>query len=362
MSLVLDYLRACGARTADVADLLDSYLRQPPVARQRADAAVADTLKTLPEPVRKAMLKWDKGVADAREAKAAADTGKKKPRVETDRQRVFRIVWSFIHANWNEELEARLYAAMLKVKDKVPRSQRKDACRAGRRMFGILTKTYAKEKRKQAALAQAQAKAREDGFPDEVVSALLQAATEAYTTLLLSGRLDWEPTEEQILKATGQSAQGRESRDPARDRRDSARSRVQQDLCPRGLAGDERGGGPARRAQARLPLRETALLQLAGTSSLPIAFEHGTDSPEWKANVEVRIPRLHDPARRPRSRRDSGQGVQHLEGQAPARAAGLRRSRRPDVRRYALDTNPNIPILKPYGNSLDDRLPWLGTA
>jgi hypothetical protein len=29
---------------------------------------------------------------------------------------------------------------------------------------------------------------------------------------------------------------------------------------------------------------------------VPIAFEHGTDSERWRAEVEAWVPRLHDPA------------------------------------------------------------------
>jgi transcriptional regulator with XRE-family HTH domain len=295
LNLIADYLRACGAGFENLQDLLGQYTSQPPAARQRADAAVADTLKTLPEPVRKAMLKWDKGVADAREAKAAAETGNKRPRVETDRQRVSRIIWSFIHANWNEEFEARLYVAMLKVKDKVPRSRRKDACRHGRRMFGILTKTYAKDKRRQAALAIAQTNARDDGFPDEVVSALLQAATETYTKLLLSGRLDWEPTEEQVFKAKGRAPKV-EKAETRLEIEETAPS-TEYNKTHAFVGSLVTSAVAARLDELKLDyhyVKRHYYLWLA--ELLPIAFEHGADSPEWKANVERWVPKLHDPA------------------------------------------------------------------
>lgn len=141
INLIADYLRTCGARVKDVADLLDPYLSQPPVLKQKGDAAVAELLKSLPRAEQRAMLKWEKGIVAAREEKAAAAPAKKKPKPETDRQRVFRVVWSFIHANWNEVFEQKLYEAMLKLKDDVPHSRRKDACNHARRSFGILTRS-----------------------------------------------------------------------------------------------------------------------------------------------------------------------------------------------------------------------------
>ena len=294
-SVVADYLRACGAGFENLQDLLGKYTSQPPVARQRADAAVADTLKTLPEPVRKAMLKWDKATADAREARAAAETGKKKPQVESDQQRVHRIIWSFIHANWNEEFEARLYVAILKVKDKVPRSRRKDACRHGRKMFGILTRYYAADKRKQAALARAQARAREDGFSDEVISALLQAATEAYTTLLLSCRLDWEPTEEQVLKAKGRAPKVEKAE--TRLEIEETAPLAEYNKSHAYVGSLVMGAVAARLDGLKLDyhyVKRHYSLWLA--ELLPIAFRHGADSPEWRAKVEEWVPRLHDPA------------------------------------------------------------------
>ena len=133
INLIVDYLRACGAKVKDVADLLDTYLAQAPVLTQKGDAAVAELLKSLPKWEQRAMLRWEKATVAAREAKAEAMPVRKKPKAETDRQRVSRIVWSFIHANWNELFEQKLYEAMLKLKSEVPRSRRKHACNHARR-------------------------------------------------------------------------------------------------------------------------------------------------------------------------------------------------------------------------------------
>jgi len=120
-NLIVDYLRACGAGFADLLDLLNPHTSRPPVLKEKGDKAVAELLKSLPRAEQRAMLRWERATTAAQEAKAAAAPGRKKPRVQTDRERVFRIIWSFIHANWSEVFEQRLYEAMRTVRDDVPR-------------------------------------------------------------------------------------------------------------------------------------------------------------------------------------------------------------------------------------------------
>jgi len=109
LNLIADYLRACGAGFEDLLDLLRAYTSQAPVLRRSADARVAEVLKSLPKAEQRAMLAWERATTERQEARAAAQPEKKKPRVETDRQRLFRIIWSFIHANWNEVFEQKLF-------------------------------------------------------------------------------------------------------------------------------------------------------------------------------------------------------------------------------------------------------------
>jgi transcriptional regulator with XRE-family HTH domain len=163
LDLVLDYLRACGTKPLDVAALFEPYLSLPPVPRTKGDAAVKKLLEVLPEKEQRQVLAWDKGITKSHEERAAAEPQKKKPRVETARQRVFRIVWSFVHANWNEVFEQKLYDTMLKLKDDVPKSQRRFACDTSRRFFSILTRYYASPARKQGALDRIERRAAEEG-------------------------------------------------------------------------------------------------------------------------------------------------------------------------------------------------------
>jgi hypothetical protein len=294
INLIADYLRACGAGFEDLLDLLKPHTSQPPVLKQKGDAAVAELLKSLPKPEQRAMLRWEKATVAAREERAAAQPEKKKPRVETDRQRVFRIVWSFIHANWNEVFEQKLYQAMRPLGKEVPRSRRKDACGHARRFFGILTRCYKNEKRRQGALARVVRRAKEDGFSDQTVAALMQAATDAHFELEKSGRLDWEPTQEEIIKNRGSAPKVLK-----------AETRLEMDeVRPIEASNKMLGAIAAVAIQAvNKRLEKTKLAFHHGREYyifwirelIPIAYRWGTDSPEWKAEVEKWVPKLHDP-------------------------------------------------------------------
>lgn len=291
-NLIADYLRACGSGFGELGDLLDAYTRQKPVLKAKGDAAVAVLLKGLPGPEQRAMLRWEKASVAAREERAASGP-QKKPRVETPRQRVFRIVWAFIHANWNEVFEQKLYEALLRLGPAVPRSRRKRACGFGRRMFSVMTRHYASEKRRENALALVERRAKEDGFPGEVVSALLGAAAAAHSELATSGRLEWEPMPEQIVASRGRAP-----------RVERAETRMELDEIGPGLAYN-RALGLVRvmvlaavnswLEKQRLDFRTRRSYLLWIERLVPVAVKHGTDSPEWRADVEATVPKMHDP-------------------------------------------------------------------
>jgi transcriptional regulator with XRE-family HTH domain len=303
MNLIADFLRACGAKVRDVADLLDAYLSQPPVLTQKGDAAVAELLKSLPKWEQRAMLRWEKATAEKREeraaaqpeGKAAAQPETKKPRVETDRQRVFRVIWSFIHANWNELFEQKLYETMRGLKNDVPRSERKYACNHARRFFGILTRYYKNEKRRQGALARVERRAKEDGFSESVVAALLAAATDAHSELEKSGRLDWQPTQEEIITRRGHAPKV-----------EKAETRLEMDELGPGIEYSKTLGLIRALAVQAVAARLDALkLDWYYVKKyyffwidrlIPIADQHGTDSPEWRAEVDATAPKMDDPA------------------------------------------------------------------
>jgi transcriptional regulator with XRE-family HTH domain len=294
MNLVADYLQACGAGFEDLLDLLKAHTSKPPALTQKGDAAVAELLKSLPTPEQRAMLKWEKATFEKREERAAAAPLMKKPRVETDRQRIFRIVWSFIHANWNEVFEQKLYETMLKLKSEVRTSQRKHACRHARRFFGILTRYYKHEARRQSALERVKRRAKEDGVTEPVVALLLKAATDAHRELEQAGRLDWQPTQEEIIKRRGHAPKV-----------EKAETRMEMDALAPVLARNRAEALVQAMVQGAVCTRleklhldfETQRYYIWWIQRLvPIGAEHGTDSREWQADVEATVPKMHDPA------------------------------------------------------------------
>jgi hypothetical protein len=293
-NFIADYLRACGAGFEDLLDLLKPHTSQPPVLREKADAAVAELLKSLPKAEQRAMLRWEKATTDKREERAAAEPAKKKPRVETTGQRVFRVIWSFIHANWNEVFEQKLYEAMLDLKDEVPGSERKHACNHGRRFFGILTRYYRQETRRQGALARVERSAKQHGFSTRVVTRLRDAAEQAYRKLLGSGRLDWSPSQEEIIKNRGhapkvEKAETRLEMDEARPVAESNKTLA----LVEALAIQEVSGHLDDMRLAHHRGQDYYFLWIR--ELVGIAYEHGTDSAEWEASVERWAPKLHFP-------------------------------------------------------------------
>jgi len=294
INLIVDYLRACGAGFEDLLDLLKPHTSQPPVLREKADAAVAELLKSLPKPEQRAMLRWERATTEKREERAGAEPEKKQPRVEATRQRVFRIIWSFIHANWNEVFEQKLYEAMRELKDEVPRSERKYACSYGRRFFGILTRYYRQEARRQGALARVEKSAKEHGFSTRVVAKLRDAADQAYRELLGSGRLDWSPSQEEIIKNRGHAprVEKAETRLEIDEARPVAESNKMLALIE-ALAIQEVGGRLEAMKLAHHHGQDHYFMWIR--ELVGIAYEHGTDSAEWKASVEQWAPKLQFP-------------------------------------------------------------------
>jgi transcriptional regulator with XRE-family HTH domain len=295
VNLLLDYLRACGASSQDVAALFDSYLSLPPVPRVKGDKAVAKLVEMLPEPEQRHLLAWDRGITSTQEDRAAAEPAKKKPRVETERQRVFRIVWSFVHANWNEVFEQKLYETMLKLKAEVPRSRRRTACEIARRFFGILTRYYANPARRKAALERIEQRAAEQGFSKETTAALLDAATRSYNELLVSGRLDWQPTQEEIIKRRGHAP--RVLRAEARLDIDEATPVADENRAYGLIKAMVLLAVNARLDEQKLDHYWVKKHYVAWLGRLlEIALARGTDSPEWQAEVDATAPRLHNEA------------------------------------------------------------------
>jgi transcriptional regulator with XRE-family HTH domain len=293
VNLLLDYLRACRAGPQDVAALFGPYLSLPPVPRTKSDAVVKKLLEVLPEREQRAVLAWDKGITKAREERAAAEPGKKRPRVETAQQRVFRIVWSFVHANWSEVLEQKLYETMLKLKDDVPKSERRVACELARRFFSILTRFYANAARRQGALDRIERRATESGFSKETIAALLDVATQSYNQLLLSGRLDWEPTQLEIISRRGQAPKVQKAE--ARLDMDEAKPIGEQNKAEGLIRAMVFTAVNAKLDEQKLDFYYVKRHYHNWVDRLlEIALAHGTGSAGWQAEVDATAPKLHD--------------------------------------------------------------------
>jgi hypothetical protein len=182
---------------------------------------------------------------------------------------------------------------MLKLKGEVPRSRRRFACDIGRRFFSVLTRYYASTARRQGALDRIERRAAEEGLSRETVAALLVAATQSYNQLLLSGRLDWEPTQEEIIRRRGKAptvlkAEARIDIEDAKP--------VSEENKARGLT----------RAMVLMAVNQKLDEQKLDfyfvkrhyhawiERLLQIASARGTASPEWQAEVDVTAPKLHD--------------------------------------------------------------------
>jgi hypothetical protein len=293
-NLILDYLRACRAGSKDIADLMDGYVSQPSVLKQKGDAAVAELMKSLPKSERRLMLKWEKASAEKRE-RMTVEEPKKRRRVETAQQRVYRVVWSFIHANWNEVFEQRLYEALLRLRDEVPRSRRKDACGHARRAFGVLTRHHKSAARRQGALERIERRAEADGFCGRVVAVLVAAAAGAYSELATSGRLGWEPTEEEIVRTRGNApkvlrAETRMEMDAAGPQADFSRALALVHAAVFMAMED-------RLSAARLDHYSVKRFYYGWLGRLlEVAVKYGTDSAEWRADIDASAPKMHDEA------------------------------------------------------------------
>jgi transcriptional regulator with XRE-family HTH domain len=294
-NFIVDYLRACGAGFEDLLDLLNPHTSRRPVLKERGDAAVAYLLRSLPKAEQRAMLRWERATTDRQVERVAAGPGKKRPKAETDKARVFRIVWSFIHANWNQVLEQKLYETMLKLKDDVSRSQRKTACDCARRFFSILTRYYQRESVRKSALERVERRAKEDGFSTRVAVALLGAAIEAYRELLDTGRLDWEPSSEELIKRQGRAPKVEKTE--IRLEMDEARPAIVYSKTLGLIRAVAFQAVAARLDALKLDYYYVKRHYYAWVDRLiPIADEHGTDSPEWQAEVDATAPKLHDEA------------------------------------------------------------------
>jgi len=122
----------------------------------------------------------------------------------------------------------------------------------------------------------------------------MQAATEAHLELKQSGRLDWQPTQEEIIKQRGhapkvEKAETRLEIDEARPMRETNKTLA----LIEALAIAEVSGRLDEMKVAHD--RGQAYYFMWIRELVSIAYAHGTDSPEWQASIEKWAPKLHEP-------------------------------------------------------------------
>jgi hypothetical protein len=273
--------------------MLDKYLRQEPAFTKKGDAAVGRLLEGLPAAERAAMLSYEKKTTHGREQQAAAEPLKREARVLTPDQRTVRILRMFVKAALHEVLEQKLHHALKTLAGKLRPSERKNACRHGRRVFGVMLRTWGVEERRPRKLETARLRAGKDGLNEEVATAMTVAAVEAFFELERTGKLDWMPSARQILAAGCRAPRV----ERAEVRLEFEEFRPTAEYCKAcSLVAIMVDAAVTRTLERlRLDFATRRPLQNWVNRLVGIAIEHGVGSPEWQADVEATVPRVYDP-------------------------------------------------------------------
>lgn len=181
----------------------------------------------------------------------------------------------------------------MQLGSELPKSDRRRAAAIGRRFFGILTRHYASEQRRRLALNRAEQRARDDGLPASVVTAMLTAATQAHSELQLSGRLDWKPTEEQIVQTASRAPQVEKAE--TRLEREELQPQAEYNKAAELVRLMMRDAGDAYLEKLHLDFATRRHYLNWFDKLFAIAVEHGTDSAAWQAEIARAAPDLHDP-------------------------------------------------------------------
>ena len=192
LALVADYLRACGASFADVADILNSYTSQGPVRYINAQKAIAVYTAPLPPAEQR---KVEKYVHRKSIRVQKRDRSKLKPvRQELDTPQRVMMVRRMYGRRWRrQQLEVRMLAVLKDEKYAVPREVREDLCRHGRKVFDILQKDKADHDQCERRILKARERLKLAEPLLQAAVAMEFAAREVYDRLAESGRLDWMP-------------------------------------------------------------------------------------------------------------------------------------------------------------------------
>jgi len=139
LGFVADYLRACRASFADLADLLDAYTAKPRPVEQRGRQAVTRVTEALPVRIGNQVLKYDIKTTVARRADG-------KPPLSSE-ERVKRVLNLAAAASRRKRLDILVKYLLDEVGPGLAFTERQFVDRFARKVWGALTSTRGKEQR-----------------------------------------------------------------------------------------------------------------------------------------------------------------------------------------------------------------------
>jgi hypothetical protein len=178
---VADYLRACRAGFADLADLLDAYTAKPRPVEQRGRQAVTRVTEALPVKIGNQALKYDIKTTVARRALG-------KPPLSSE-ERVKRVLNLAAAASRRKRLDILVKYLLDEVGPGLAFTERQFVDRFARKVWGALTSTRGKEQR---LLVRRMARVIGDGIvehvlPEEKVRLVRDRVTELFRAMETTG-------------------------------------------------------------------------------------------------------------------------------------------------------------------------------
>jgi transcriptional regulator with XRE-family HTH domain len=139
LGLVADYLRACRASFADIADLLDAYTSQPRPAEKSGSQAVTKVTDALPVKIGNQALKYDIKTSVARRAEGKSPL--------SSEERVKRVLNLAAAASRRKRLDILVKYLIDEVGPGLAFTEQQFVDRFARKAWGALTSTRGKEQR-----------------------------------------------------------------------------------------------------------------------------------------------------------------------------------------------------------------------
>lgn len=192
IALIADFLRACRAKFADIADVLEEYVARIPKAEIAARELVVEAIEAAPEGLKQREL--DRRRARAAEAQPAGKA-RRVSRQLTPAQRVEQARRMIARRFRRIRLEEALYQVISAPEAKsLTAEQLAGLCRLGRKRFQILERTRGNCGRRQRQLDKEAKRVRRLGLPDEWVQIAAGAVDRLFEEMERSGALDRLPS------------------------------------------------------------------------------------------------------------------------------------------------------------------------